>query len=114
MIKLEIIVKPKSEKYLEFSQSLNFIKSDLEQLCNSVTISEEDKVFSIIADLSSVKQLTTVLHSTELSILSGAIRILGEKTEVIIHGVGYKKKGSDLREIRLNYSKTKKEKSITN
>ena len=110
MIKLEIIVKPKSEKYLEFSQSLNFIKSNLEQLCNSVTLSEEDKVFSIIADLSSVKQLTTFLHSTELSILSGAIRILGEKTEVIIHGVGYRKECSDLREIRLNYSKTKKEK----
>ncbi len=110
MIKLEIIVKPKSEKYLEFSQSLDFIKSNLKQLCNSVLITEVDGVFSIIADLNSVKQLTTVLRSTELSILSGAIKILGEKTEVIVHGIGYNKKGSNLREIRLNYSKTKEEK----
>jgi len=110
MLKLEIIVKPKIEKHLEFSQSLDFIKSDLEQLCNSVLISEVDGVFSIIAYLNSVRQLTTILHSTELRILSGAIKMLGEKTEVIVHGIGYNKKGSDLKEIRLNYSKTKKEK----
>ena len=109
MLKLEIIVRPKSEKYREFSQSIEFIKSDLEQLCNSVIISEDNRTFSIIANLNSVEQLTTVLYSNELSILSGAIRVLAEKTEVIIQGINYTKRGSDLKEIRLNYSKTKKE-----
>ena len=113
MIKLEISVKPKNEKYLEFSQSLSFIKNDLEKLCNSVMISEKDRVFSIIADLDSVEHLTTVLHSNEICILSGAIRMLGKKSGITISGIGHKEKGSDLVEIRLNYPKIKKEKLNT-
>ena len=108
MIKLEIIVQPKKEKYLEFSQSLDFIKSDLMKLCAFLSITEKNKTYSIIADLVSVEQLITILYSKELSILSGAIRILGEKSEIFIHNNGQKNKGSDLKEIRLNYTKTKK------
>jgi len=49
MIKLEIIVQPKTEKYLEFSQSLDFIKGDLLKLCTSLSITEEDETFYIVA-----------------------------------------------------------------
>jgi len=112
MIKLEIIVQPKTEKYLEFSQSLEFVKSDLQKLCTSLSITEKDKTFSIIARMASAEQLAKILRSTALSILSGAIRILAEKSEVTIHGVGHKRKGSDLREIRLNYLKRKKKTTI--
>lgn len=109
MIKLEIVVQPKKEKYLEFSQSLDFIKSDLIKICTSLSINEKNKTYSITAGLVSVEQLINILHSKELSILSGAIRILGEKSEIFIHNNGQTNNGSDLREIRLKYSKTKKE-----
>jgi len=112
MIKLEIIVQPKTEKYLEFSQSLDFIKGDLLKPCTSFSITEENETFSIVAVMASAEQLAKILRSTALAILSGAIRILAKKSEVIIHGVGHKRKGSDLREIRLNYLKRKKETSI--
>ncbi len=112
MIKLEITVQPKTIKYLEFSQSLESMKPNLEKLCDSLLITEEDSTFSIIAKMKTIQQLTNTLRSNELAILSGAIKTLGEKSEVIIHGIGNKKKGTDLREIRLNYSKTKQE--ITN
>ena len=69
----------------------------------------KNKTYSLIADLISVEQLISILHSKEFSILSGAIRTLGEKSEILIQNNGYNIKGSDLREIRLNYSKTKKE-----
>jgi len=112
MIKLEIIVQPKTEKYLEFSQSLDFIKGDLLKLCTSLSITEEDETFYIVATMLSAEQLVTILRSTALAILSGAIRILAEKSEVIIHGIGHKRKGSDLREIRLNYLKRKQKTTI--
>jgi len=40
----------------------------------------------------------------------GSLAVIDAKkylSEIIIHGIGYKRKGSDLREIRLNYSKIK-------
>ena len=112
MIKLEIIVQPKNEKYIEFSQSLEFIRSNLQKLCMSLSVTEKDKTFSIVATMVSAEQLAKILRSTALAILSGAIRILAEKSEVIIHGIGHKRKGSDLREIRLNYLKRKKKTTI--
>ncbi len=112
MIKLEIIVRPKSEKCLEFSQTLEFIKPDLEQICTLIQIIEEDNKYSINMNVDSVQELTNILHSKELSILSGAIRTLCEKSEIVIHGIGHKRKGNDLREIRLNYLKRNK-KTIT-
>jgi hypothetical protein len=112
MIKLEIIVQPKHEKYLEFSQSLELIKSEILKLCTTLSITEEDKNFSIVATLVSAEQLATILKSTSLRLLSGAIRMLAEKSEVTIHGIGHKRKGSDLQEIRMNYFKRKKKTSI--
>ena len=104
MIKLEITVLPKSSKYLEFSQSMESIKSDLEQLCKTFQIIEEDKAFRIILGADSIRDFTVILHSKELSILSGAIRTLAEKSKIIIHGAGYKRRGADLRQIRLDYT----------
>ena len=80
--------------------------------CASLRITEKSKSFSIIAKLNSVEELISILYSKELGLLSGAIRMLAEKSEVIIHGIGHKRKGSDLREIRLNYLKRKKETTI--
>jgi len=109
MIKLEIKILPKDIKYLEFSQSLLSIKTDLKQLCSSFEISEQNRSFSIIANLNSPEQLTKILYSKELRILSGAIRLMGESSEISIQGPGYNKRGTDLSEIRLNYLKTEKE-----
>jgi len=72
----------------------------------------KNKTYSLIADLISVEQLISILHSKEFSILSVAIRTLGEKSEIVIQNNGQKIKGSDLRKIRLNYSKTKKVNTI--
>ncbi|HDO28180.1 MAG TPA: hypothetical protein ENH02_08700 [Bacteroidetes bacterium] len=112
MIKLEIIVQPKHEKYLEFSQSLESIKDDIQQLCCTLSITEGNKVFYFIAEMNSTEQLTKILYSKELSIISGAIAMLAEKSEVIIHGVSHIRKGSNLQEIRLNYLNRKKKPSI--
>ena len=56
MIKLEIIVQPKTEKYIEFSQSLEFIRSNLQKLCMSLSVTEKDKTFSIVATMVSAEQ----------------------------------------------------------
>jgi len=110
MIKLEIIAQPKSNKYLEFSQSLEFIKFDLMKLCRNIEIIEESMAFSLVANLDSNEQLIKILHSKELEILSGAINTLGENSEIIINGSGNITRGSNLRAIRLVYPKIKKEK----
>ncbi len=107
MIKLEITILPKSSKQLEFSQSLDFIKPDLERLCNSLKVSQNNKTFTVMMIVDSIKMLTTALHSKELRLLSGAISILGKKTEITIHDGGHQQKGSDLREVRNMYSKKK-------
>ncbi len=104
MIKLEITVLPKNSKYLEFSQSMESIKSDLEQLCKLVHITEEDKEFRIILGVDSIRDFTVIIHSKELRILSGAIRTLAEKSKFIIHGVRYKRRGANLKEIKWDYS----------
>jgi hypothetical protein len=112
MIKLEISVSPQQSKYLEFSQSLNSIIPDLKQRCTTFQISEQDKTFSILLHVESIQELSAVLHSKELGILSGAIRTLGKKSEVVIHGLGHEKRGATINEIRLNYSKKEKNKTI--
>ncbi len=107
MIKLEIFVQPGSEKFLEFSQTLEFIENDLAKQCSSLSINR-DKSFSIIATFSSAEQLTKVFSSKELGVLSGAIRTLSTKSEIFIHGIGNIMKGTDLQEIRLIFSKREK------
>ena len=109
MVNLEIIVLPKSEKYLEFSQSLESIKPSLLYLCNSLSITKNGENFSIIFELSSTKQLLKTLNAKELKILAGAIRLLQEESEIIVHGENYQKRTSNLANMRLNYlSKNKK------
>ena len=109
MIKLTITVLPKRTKYLEFSQSMDSIVPDIKQLCASTKVSEKDKEFTIIINVDSVKKLKATLQSKEFSILSGAIRTLGEKSEIVVHGPGHKKTGAYLKELRLSYSKNSNE-----
>jgi len=105
MIKLEISVRPKSIKYLEFSQSLDSIRDALEQRCTTLLITEKEKYFSIIAGLNSAEQLTKVLQSVELRVLSGAIRVLCEESKIKIHSGTIIRKGSDLRKVGLDFLK---------
>ena len=105
MIKLEITVLPKCTKSIELSQSLDSIKPDIEQLCTSVILTKEDKMFLIVINVDSFQEFQTVLYSKEVSILSGAISTLGEKSEVIVYGIGKKKGSSDLQKTRLFYSR---------
>ena len=104
MIKLEISVLPQHSKYLEFSQSLNSILPELEQRCTSTQITEKDKTFSILLLVKSDQELSLLLHSKELGILSGAIHTLGKKSEMIIHGLGHEKRGETINEMKLKYS----------
>ena len=113
MIKLEIRVIPKDIKRVEFSQSLTSLRDDLQRCCPNLEINEESETFCLNAELKSEDQLNEVLDSKEFCILSGAIRTLGEKSEIIIEGINYKKRVTDLSEIRLKYLKTKKVKTIT-
>jgi len=105
MIKLEITILPKCTKSLELTQSLDFIKPDLEQLCTSFILTKEDKVFIVAIIVDSFQEFQTVLYSKEVSILSGAISTLGEKSEVIVYGIGNKNGSSDLQKTRLFYSR---------
>ncbi len=105
MIKLEIRVRPKSIKYLEFKQTLAQIKGDLGKYCTRIYIIEKAHGFFITADLESNKQLTDIINSKEISILLGAIKILCEKSKTIINGSCLINKTTDLKEIRLNYQK---------
>ncbi len=57
MINLKIAVWPKSIKYLEFSQTLEVIKTDLQKHCMRLTVIEKENTFSIVADLNSEEQL---------------------------------------------------------
>ena len=107
MIKLEIHVSTKKSKHLEFFQTLELIRSDLLNFSTSLTVTEEDHSFFIVAGIDSPNKLATILNSPELKILSGAISVLAEKSEITIHGLGYKMKGNDLKEIRLKTEKRK-------
>ena len=105
MIKLEIRVRPKSIKYLEFKQTLAQIKGDLEKHCTRIYIIEKAHGFFITADLESDEQLSNIINSKEISVLLGAIKILCEKSKTIINGSCLISKTTDLNEIRHNYQK---------
>lgn len=112
MIKLDITVQPKSEKYLEFSQSLESIKPALEHCCTSLQIKESNKIFSIIILFDSVSQLRTAIHSKKFGIFSGAIKTLAERSDLTINGVEQKKERTLLKEIRRNFLKKAKKQSL--
>jgi len=107
MIKLEVIIQLKREKLLEFSQSLISIKPALEMLCSSLQIVEVENTFTILMGMESVQKLTTALYTKEFGVLSGAIKTLAERSDIVMHGIGKKKRVSDLLEISSNYLKRK-------
>ena len=109
MIKLEIKVQPKSVKYLEFTQTLEAIKHDLQKHCTRLTVTEKEKAFSIVANLKSNEQLSNIINSKEFCILLGAIKMLCKKSKTIITGSNLKYRTTDLNEIRHNYQKERKQ-----
>ncbi len=106
MINLEITAKPKKNKYLEFSQTLEQIKTDLQKLCFRLTVIEEKNTFTIVAKLRSNDQLSAIINSKEISVLSGAIKMLCEKSKTMINGSSYSNKTEILKEINRQYKKT--------
>jgi hypothetical protein len=68
MIKREIDALPRNSKYLEFSPSLELIRSGLEKLCASLHITEKEKRFSITFVVNSVSEHNTLLESKDLAV----------------------------------------------
>ena len=100
MIELEVIIHLKREKRIEFSQSLISIKPALEHLCSSLKIVEVENTFTILIELESAQKLTNALFTKEFGVLSGAIKTLAEKSDVIIRGTRNKKRAINLLEVR--------------
>ena len=88
---------------MEFSQSLTSIKPALELLCSSLRIIEVENRYTIRLDFESVQELTTALCTKEVGVLSGAVKTLAEKSDIVIHTPGNKKRTTDLNEIRSEY-----------
>ena len=106
MIKLEIRVIPIRRKQAEFSQTLESIKNDLQEHCSGLFVKREENIFCFRIDFKSENRLNEILQGNELKILSGAIRSLGEKSEITIQGGSEgEKKWSDIDKVRLYYLK---------
>ncbi len=91
--------------------SLSSIKSDLTGFYDAIQVIEDKQSFIIIANLNSSEQLTEFISSNEFSILSGAIRTLGKKSDVSIEGLGINIPKTDLHNIRSQFSKKGKVKN---
>ena len=111
MLKLEILVMPLNSKQVEFSQTLESLKSKLQNLCFNIISDEQDKSFFLSADFQSENKLIEVLQSKELCILSGAMKTLSDKSEITIHlnNSTLKRKWPDLAKARQYYLKKDKE-----
>lgn len=105
MIKLEISVIPKSIKRIEFAQSLSSLDGDLLRCCPNLIIAFENDIYRITAEFKTKEQLKKVLAGKEFGILAGAIKTLGKKSDINIHGVKYKKRGPNLRDIEISQHK---------
>ena len=82
--KLEVIVFPKPHNLKEFKQSLNSLRENLQKHCSSLLIDEleDGNEFIISAQWDSTDHMRQALSSEEFLVLSGAIRILCEKTAI--------------------------------
>jgi hypothetical protein len=107
MIKLKITVQPKSIKYLEFKQTLDAIKNDLQKYCTHLTVAEKENAFTIIADAKTNKQFSTIINAKEFIILSGAIKMLCEKSEIIIKQNNNTQEWPNLDKVRMEFIKVK-------
>ena len=105
MIKLEIRVLPFERKRVEFSQTLDSIKNDLQEHCSNLFVIKDEKVFCFRMELKSETRINEILQCKEFSILSGAISLLAQESEIIIGDKKGNKKWSDLNRVRLNYMK---------
>ena len=108
MIKLEINILPICQKKKEFSQSLESIKRDLQKQSFSLHVVEENDRFKIKVEFSSENKFIALLHSKEFHILSGAIKVLCEKSEITIQKNNTIQKWPDIDKVRINFLKPPK------
>jgi hypothetical protein len=108
MIKLEINILPIHHKRREFTQSLELIKRDLQKQSFSLYVIEENDRFKIKLEFNSENKFITLLHSKEFHILSGAIKVLCEKSEITIQKDNNIQKWPDLDKVRIDFMKPPK------
>lgn len=113
MIKLEIRVLPIERKRVEFAQTLDSIKNDLQEHCSNIIVTKEENMFIFKMDFKSENKLSEILQCKEFSILSGAIRSLSEESEITIRDTEGIKKWSDIDKVRMEYLKNKQNQIIT-
>jgi hypothetical protein len=108
MIKLEINIFPMQHKRRELSQSLELIKRDLQKQSFTIVVLEENDKFIIKTESASENKFITLLHSKEFHILSGAIKVLCEKSEIVIQKYNNNQKWPDLDKVRMDFLKPPK------
>ncbi len=108
MIKLEINILPPQHKRRELSQSLELIKRDLQKESFALVVIEENESFIIKVESNTENKFIALLHSKEFHILSGAIKVLCEKSEIIIQKDNNIQKWPDLDKLRMNFLKPPK------
>jgi len=108
MIKLEISICPIQQKRRELSQSLELIKRDLQKQSFSLSVVEENESFIIKVESNTENKFIALLHSKEFHILSGAIKVLCEKSEIRIQKDNNIQKWPDLDKVRMDFLKPPK------
>jgi len=107
MIKLKIQILPILRKRIEFSQTLESIKNDLQEHCSNLIVTKEENMFIFMLDFTSESRLNEILQYKEFRILSGTIRSLAEESDITIQDNKVKKKWSDLDKVRHYYMNNK-------
>ncbi len=114
MIKLKINILPVQHKRRELSQSLELIEHDLQKQSFTLVVIEENESFIIKVEFNSENKLIALLHTKEFHVLSGAIKVLCEKSEIIIQKDNNIQKWPDLDKVRMEFLKPHKKQSIPN
>ena len=105
MIKLEIRVLPFEIKRVEFSQTLDSIKKDLQEHCSNLFVIKDEMVFCLRMDFKSETRINEILQCKEFRVLSGAISLLSQESEIIVRDREGIKKWSDIDKLRMDYLK---------
>ncbi len=86
--KLELVVRPKLRKKIEFGQTLDCLAGVLQDYCSDLRIdrSEDENSYTIEAVWKDKERMDQMLRSEEFYILSGAIAALCDRTEIRLDG----------------------------
>ena len=113
MITLEIRITSIERKRVELTQTLAYLKKDMQRYCSNMMITEDDCLICFSAEFISIEQLTEMLLGDEILILSGSITSLGEKSEITISKAKTRTTFTDLKQVRQDYLKQKKKMLIS-